>query len=132
MAAPRARVDGRVPVTQTGGALAVAPVDLCLTPLGPGPMVPVPYVNIAPAHALQGGSVGVTLAGASVMLADSILRYSYGNEAGVGGGVRSGMQRGPARAVQHSMVVTMEGQGVVRVGDVTLQNGDNAIGRLTN
>ena len=130
MSAPSARVDGRVPVTKTGGARAVAPVDLCLTPVGPGPMVPVPYVNVAKADALQGGSESVTLGGASVMLADSTLRRSCGNEPGVGGGIRSKTQRGPAQALQHSMVVTLEGQGVVRVGDVTLQNSKNAIGAL--
>lgn len=130
MSAPTTRVEGRAPVTQNGGARAVAPVDLCLTPVGPGPMAPVPYVNVAQASALQGGSTQVTIGGSAVMLADSTLRRSSGNEPGLGGGVRSKMQRGPAQALQHSLVVTIEGQGVVRVGDITLQNGKNVPGTL--
>lgn len=129
MSAPTARIEGKCPVTETSGHQGVAPVDVCLTPVGPN-LVPIPYVNRAQAKELRHGSTTVRIDGAQVMLAGSQLRPSTGNEAGTGGGIASRVTRGPCEALQTSMCVRIEGAHVVRAGDVTLQNGKNAMGSI--
>ena len=122
-------IEGKLAVTKKSNHRAVAPVDVCLTPVGPN-LVPVPYVNVAPSSHLKGGSTTVRIGGAPVMLADSQLRPSTGNEAGVGGGIKSKMTRGPAQPLQTSLWVRIEGAHVARTGDITLQNGKNTLGTL--
>lgn len=129
MSKPTTRIENRCPVTRSSGHVAVAPVDICLTPVGPN-LVPMPYVNRAQAKELRHGSMAVRINGAPVMLAGSQLRPSTGNELGTGGGVASRVTRGPTEALQTSLCVRIEGAHVAREGDVTLQNGKNALGRL--
>ena len=122
-------VEGKAAVTQKSNHKAVAPVDVCLTPVGPN-LVPVPYVNVAPSSHLKSGSATVRVGGAAVMLADSKLRPSTGNEAGAGGGIKSKVTCGPAEPLQTSLWVRIEGAHVVRQGDVIFQNGKNTLGTV--
>jgi hypothetical protein len=126
----RVTIEGSAPVTKKSGHRAIAPGDVCQTPMPNGAIVPVPYVNVAQSSSLRGGSHSVTIGGASVLLGDAELAHSRGNELGTRGGVRSGKTRGPAQPLQTSLHVTIEGQRVVRGGDAILQNGRNALGRL--
>jgi uncharacterized Zn-binding protein involved in type VI secretion len=129
MSRPRVTVEGKLAVTQNSNHKAVAPLDVCLTPVGPN-LAPMPYVNMAPSSHLKGGSATVRIGGARVMLAGSQLRPSTGNEAGVGGGIKSKVTRGPAEPVQTSLWVRIEGAHVVRQGDVVFQNGKNTLGTM--
>lgn len=129
MSRTHVNIEGKRPVTKTSGSKAIAPVDLCLTPVGTT-MVPIPYVNTAPSSHLLGGSATTKIGGASVMLADSRLEPSSGNELGTGGGVFSKVTRGPAHALQTSLTVTIEGEGVARESDVCTNNNRNAVGSL--
>jgi uncharacterized Zn-binding protein involved in type VI secretion len=122
-------LEGRTPIRQNGGAQAVAQKDVCLTPSSTG-WESVNYVNVALASALQNGSTTVTIGGAPVMLEHSTLFPSTGDEAGTGGGVISKTTCGQTEAISTTSTVSIEGQGVVRNGDVTMQNNKNATGTL--
>lgn len=123
------KVEGAAAVTASSNHRATAPVDICLTPVGPN-MVPLPYVNVAPSSHLRNGSETVRIGGGAVMLQDSQLRPSSGNEAGLGGGVRSKITRGPVDPLQTSFFVRVEGAHVVRSGDLVYQNGKNTLGTI--
>jgi len=107
--------------------------DVCLTPAPPGPPVPIPYPNTAqlmmaipptanmkhlimmmPAH-----NIGTTIP------------MSMGDNAGVVGGVASGMMMGPSRHIKGSMKVFTGGMPATRMLDTTMQNMTNAPGGMT-
>lgn len=124
MAQPIAIADG----------IAMAPADLCLTPAPPGSPVPVPYPNIAQLADATGtstdGGEPVYAGGKAILLADSEIPQSTGDQAGSAGGVTSGVTRGKATFTSSSTTVLVHGKGVVRFGDQTSQNGGNALGTV--
>ena len=68
--------------------------DICLTPMGPI-MVPVPYQIVAFPEKAVGTSPNVKFGGEPVLLVGrSQIMNVEGNEAGIGGGVISGCNRG--------------------------------------
>jgi hypothetical protein len=123
------------PIAITKG-VAVAFPDVCRTP--PPPPVLVPYPNVAKLDQASGVSdaAGRELligpAGDHVLLADAKVDTSTGDEAGSGGGVRSGRVAGPCTVVQASQSVLYGPQrkGVARFLDRTEQNDGNAQGNL--
>src|SRR5690242_18545936 len=73
-------------------AISTSP-DVCLTPLGPI-MVPVPYQIVAHLDQASMPSHNVKFAGEPALLVEqSMVMKVEGNEAGVGGGIKSGHNR---------------------------------------
>lgn len=92
--------------------------DVCLTPRGAG-MVPVPYQIICPD--LSGSekvAQTVRFNGApAFQWSHSLAPPVTGDEAGIGGGVMSGVNTGKVWAVEASTNVRAEGRRIVRHGD---------------
>lgn len=115
--------------------IAFAFPDICFTPAPPAPAIPIPYPNIAQlADALPvAGTSGnaVTAGGTPVLLANSVVETSSGDEAGTSGGQLSGQPpMGECEIASASTTVFANGQGVVRFGDPTKQNTKNADGTV--
>jgi hypothetical protein len=106
----------------SGTAIAAAP-DACKTP-SPGGPVPLPYPNVAMSSDLAMGTVTVSAEGQPVATKDACFAVSTGDEAGVAGGVVSGVIKGKAKFVNYSMDVKYEGANVARLGDPMTMNGN--------
>jgi uncharacterized Zn-binding protein involved in type VI secretion len=120
---------GQPIATQTAGGICLAVPDVCLTPTAAGP-VPVPYPNMGDLGQAVKVSTSVTIGGKAVILADSEIPTTTGDEAGSVGGVSSGMIKGKVTFTTSSTKVKVEGKGVVRLGDTTQQNNGNAVGTV--
>jgi uncharacterized Zn-binding protein involved in type VI secretion len=72
----------------------------------------------------------VLMCGMPALTKASKISISSGDEAGVAGGVVSGKMMGPAEFVLGSLVVKLEGNPAVRLGDPTKHNDGNAIGSV--
>lgn len=113
--------------------MAFAFPDVCNTPTPGGPPVPIPYPNIAQlADATPNSATGgapVFANGKPIVLSNSMIPTSTGDEAGSAGPIK-----GPCTFSTASATVKINGQGVVRFGDSTEQNkgnpNGNAIGQV--
>ncbi|WP_437318427.1 PAAR-like domain-containing protein [Sorangium sp. So ce385] len=116
--------NGRLVLHQGDGLTHVAaPPDVCKVPTPAGP-VPTPFVNTAQDAMLAKGSKQTSIAGNPVALASSELSTSAGDEPGTAGGVISSKIKGKLTWGGSSMDVKVEGKGVARFLDPTLQNGN--------
>ncbi|KYF77333.1 hypothetical protein BE20_55785 [Sorangium cellulosum] len=116
--------NGRLVLHQGDGLTHVAaPPDVCKVPTPAGP-VPTPFVNTAQDAMLAKGSKQTSIAGNPVALASSELSTSTGDEPGAAGGVISSKIKGKLTWGGSSMDVKVEGKGVARFLDPTLQNGN--------
>ena len=110
-----------------GGLAQASAPDVCLTPGPPSP-VPIPYPNIAVSADLVDGTTSVLVDGGnSVALLGSKLCKSSGDEAGVAGGVSSGMNMSEAAFITFSPNVMMDGKPVCRKTDKLLMNMNNTV-----
>jgi hypothetical protein len=114
--------------TTMEGGMCMGFPDTCLVPAPPAPPIPTPFPNIAMPMMADPTTVVVFIAGMPALFLDSEIPLSNGDQAGLAGGVASGMMMGPARAVMGSFAVMLEGIAAVRLSDPTLQNDDNAPG----
>lgn len=122
------------PIAPTQG-IAFAFPDVCKTPTPGGP-VPIPYPNMAQLDQATGVSDAsnkellVGPASLHVLLLDSEVAVSTGDEAGSVGGVQSGTIKGKCKVVQASGSVLYgpDKKGIARFMDSTKQNNDNANG----
>lgn len=118
--------------------IALAFPDVCNTPAPPGPPVPIPYPNIAQLDQAtgitdQGGKELLVGPGSlHVLLLDSEVSMSTGDEAGSVGGVKSGTIKGPCKITQAgaSVVYGPGEKGIARFMDTTDQNNGNAQGMV--
>jgi hypothetical protein len=121
------------PITVKDGMCFAFP-DVCLTPAPPAPPVPIPYPNIAQLADATGtsadGGDGVFAGGKAILLKDSVIPQSSGDEAGSAGGVTSGTTKGKTEFTSYSSSVKVHGKEVVRFGDATKQNNGNAVGSV--
>ena len=101
--------------------------DVCLTPMGPA-VPPIPYPNIGFARDTSKGPKTVKLDGAMCMVKDAEYSKTSGDEAGVKGGVVSGVNRASAKFTSYSFDVKFEGRNACRLGDMLLQNKGNGAG----
>jgi hypothetical protein len=124
----KVHIRGRAPITAKAGAKAVGGPDVCLTPTPGGPSVPIPYPNTAQSTTLKNGSQRTFVGGHSIMLADSELASSAGDEAGTGGNLLSAKTGGAATAIGTNARVLVEGRPVVCNQDVALLNNQGAMG----
>lgn len=113
----------RSTVHAASGGVGTAFPDVCQTPTPAGP-VPIPYPNVAQSSNMNSGqaSKAVKIDGNAVMLQDTTITMSTGDEAGSAGGVVSGMIKGKAQFVVWSFDVMIEGKGVPRQLDPMVQN----------
>lgn len=97
-------------------AVSLVP-NVCKTPMGPN-LVPVPYPIIADLSDSVEVAKTVRFNGDAVfLLSDSLVTQVTGNEAGTGGGMRSGVNKGKVRATAGSKSFRVEKKYVVRHGD---------------
>ncbi len=100
-----------------------------MTPTSGGP-VPIPYPNQGDLGQATSTSTKVKIKGNPVILQDSQIPSTTGDEAGSVGGVMSGMIQGKVTFATYSTKVKVEGKSVVRMGDTTQQNNNNAVGTV--
>lgn len=105
----------------SGGVTMIFP-DVCKTPAPAGP-IPLPYPNTAMSADTADGSSSVLMNGNPVMLKSSCFAKSVGDEAGSAMGVVSNKISGKAYPKTYSFDVSVEGESVMRVTDIMLQNG---------
>lgn len=119
------------PIAVTDG-IAFAFPNICMTPAPPAPNpVPIPYPSIADLSSADNASENVTAGGKGIILSgETKVGSTSGDEAGIGTGkgVISGTQGGECTFPQGSGTVEVNGKPVVRLGDPTKQNGNNADG----
>ncbi len=114
--------------TKMGGMSQTVP-DVCKTPAPPAPApVPIPYPNLASFTQANPGtcSLKVKIMNQPVFTKASDVLMTSGDEAGVAGGVVSGMIKGPAKAKTFSIKVKVEGNNVVYQTCVIGHNGTSA------
>jgi hypothetical protein len=117
------------PITVTDGICFAFP-DVCLTPAPPSAPVPIPYPNIAQLADATGTASTVNAGGKPVVTEASSIPASSGDEAGSNGGVTSGTTREECKFTTFSATVKANGNGIVRLGDSTSQNKQNAVGTV--
>ena len=107
--------------------VSIAP-DVCLTPVG-NTMVPIPY-NIYDLHGHDDNyTPSVRLRGFAAMVLRSCTTHVHGDEAGTGGGVKSGTHGGICEPIGHEPTVRSEGSPVIRHDDLCWMNNKNTIGK---
>lgn len=116
------------PATTNGGGQCFAFPDTCKTPAPPAPPVPVPYPNIGmPTDANPGTcSLKVLILNKQACTVMTQITRSSGDEAGVAGGVVSGMNLGPVSYLMGSTKVLVEGNPLVTQMSQTAHNGASA------
>ena len=86
--------------------------DICLTPIG-GDWVPVPYTIIGFFGDVANASGDVQFTGQAATNMDCFIPAVIGNEAGTGGGIKSGVNLGACRPSTACRTVFVNGQQVV-------------------
>lgn len=116
------------PATTNGGGQCFAFPDVCKTPAPPAPPVPMPYPNIAMPLDANAGTcskkVKIEMKAACTLMTQ--ISRSSGDEAGVAGGVVSGMNLGPVGYLMGSTRVMVEGNPLVTQMSQTAHNGTSA------
>jgi Domain of unknown function (DUF4150) len=98
--------------------------DVCKTPPN---SIPLPYPNISFATDLAKGTTTVFVSGGNMAAnRGSEFAKSVGDEAGAGGGVKSGVNLAKSTWLLYSMDVFLEGQNACRLTDKMLQNEANS------
>lgn len=121
---------GQPIATKQSGGICFAFPDICLTPVPIVGTVPIPYPNQGNLGNTVSTSTSVKIKGKEIILESSEIPSSTGDEAGVSGGVMSGKIMGKVTFTTYSSKVKVEGKGVVRFGDTTQQNENNAVGTV--
>lgn len=101
--------------------------DACKTPT-PAGTPPIPYPNIGSSIFTTDGPKKVTVDGVMPMVQGAKYPLTNGDEAGVAGGVASGVNLGEAEFMLYSFDVKFEGKNVCRTGDPMFHNKKNAMG----
>lgn len=96
--------------------------DVCLTPTEVGTMVPVGYFIRARAELAIDTNPKHRVDGYPVITMKSRIPTCEGNEAGTGGGVVSGVNKGWCRPIEHSTTQKSGGEWVIREGDLWAMN----------
>ncbi len=109
-----------------GVSVATMP-DVCKTP-SPGGPVPIPYPNISQSATLAKGTTTVKADG-GMMIANkgSEFSLSNGDNAGVGGGVKSSTFMKESTWILYSFDVKVDGKNACRLTDKKFQNHGNTV-----
>lgn len=103
--------------------------DVCKTPSGPA-MVPVPYPIVGMCSALSGDAQSVLMTGMTTFTKATKVTTVVGDEPGVGGGVKSSVNKNTCEPIMASTTVEVEGQGLVRHDDQFQMNNGNTVGKM--
>ena len=114
------------PLATKGGGMAFAFPDVCKVPAPPAPPVPVPFPNSGQCANAINASLLVKVEGKPVLHKMSSIPSSQGDEAGVAGGVVSGVNMQRIAFVQASTKVLVEGSPAVMWMNQSGHNGANA------
>ena len=114
-----------MPASTTGGGQCFAMPDVCKTPTPVGP-VPIPYPNMGNVAQATKTSTKVKFVNKEVVLENSEIPMSQGDEAGTAGGVVSGRNMDKIVFKKGSSKVQIEGKGCVYLTAMTGHNGSNA------
>jgi len=116
-----------LPASCTAGGMCLGFPDVCLTPAPPAPPVPIPYPNMAQCSAAKSGTCSkkVKISNMAAIVVNTEIPMSHGDEAGVNGGVISGVNMGPAKYKKGSSKVKAEGKAVCHLTSMVGQNGSN-------
>lgn len=110
----------------TAGGMAFAFPDTCLVPAPPAPPIPTPFPNTGMLNQATNVSMKVKMVNKETVTLKSKIPKTMGDEAGVNGGVASGMNMGEASFKMGSTKVKIEGQPCVRLTSTTAHNGVSA------
>jgi hypothetical protein len=100
--------------------------DVCLVPAPPAPPIPTPFPNLGQFAMAVLTTIKVLVMNMPALTQSSKIPMSMGDEAGVGGGVMSGMIMGPIAFRTASTKVKFEGQGALLLTAMSAHNGANA------
>ena len=115
-----------MPASSTMGGMAMGFPDVCKVPAPPAPPIPVPFPNIAQVAMATGTSTKVMIMNMPAVVQGAKVPMSNGDEAGVAGGVVSGMNMGPVEFKMGSSKVKFEGKAACTLTSMTAHNGSNA------
>lgn len=107
----------------SGTALAFP--DVCKVPTPGGP-VPTPFPNTGQMALALPGSLKVLIVGSPAINKKCKISLTEGDEGGVAMGVQSNTIKGPAKFLNGSLKVRIQGSPAQRLGDFTSHNKDNA------
>ncbi len=112
---------------ENGTCMTQGPTDVCKVPAPPAPPVPSPFPNIAMCNQANPGTCTkkVKINNQPVITKDTQIPMSSGDEAGVAGGLVSGMIKGPCTFKKFSSKVKFEGVSVVYNTCNTAHNGSS-------
>jgi uncharacterized Zn-binding protein involved in type VI secretion len=120
-------INGLSAVHQGSNGVAMATIpDVCNTPSAGGP-IPIPYPNVAMSSDLVSGTTTVMIDGCSAAIQGCKFIKSTGDEAGVAGGVVSGVFAMEATFLSFSPTVTLDGKPACRLTDKMLMNKGNTV-----
>jgi len=117
----------KMPASTKAGGMCLGAPDVCKTPAPPSPSpVPIPYPNMAQVPTATSTCDTVKVENMDVVVQTSTMSRSNGDEAGVAGGVVSGVFGDQVAYKQGSSKVLAGGKAIVMTTSVTTQNGSNA------
>lgn len=116
-----------MPATCTMAGMCQGTPDVCKTPAPPSPSpVPIPYPNLAQVPMTQSASMKVLIMNKETVCENNTIPRTNGDEAGVAGGVTSGVFGDQMAFKLGSSKVKAEGKKVCMVTSLTAHNGSNA------
>ena len=114
------------PISTNGGGNCMAMPDVCKVPAPPAPPIPTPFPNTGMLSQATNVSMKVKICGKQTITTKSKIPKSMGDEAGVAGGMISGMNMGLVAFQKGSAKVKVEGSPAVSLTSTTAHNGSNA------
>jgi hypothetical protein len=115
-----------LPACTTMAGMCQAMPDVCKVPAPPAPPIPVPFPNIAQCALGVATTMKVMIMNRPAIVQTSKIPISNGDEAGVAGGVVSGMIIGEVQFKIASTKVKFEGKSAVTLTAMTTHNGASA------
>ncbi len=112
--------------TDASKIVSLAP-SVNLTPVG-NQMMPTPYNVVDYGGHDEGYAATVFFTGQRVMRLASLTQHVHGDEAGTGGGAKSGTHGGVCEPIQHAAQFRVEGSPVIRHLDRCWMNNRNTVG----
>lgn len=114
-----------MPASSTMNGSCMGMPNVCKVPAPPAPPIPVPFPSIAQCAMATSTSTKVMIMNMPAIVLNTQIPQSSGDEAGVAGGVISGMNMGPAIYKMGSSKVKFEGKSACMLTSTTSHNGSN-------
>ena len=113
--------------TTMQGGMCIAMPDVCKVPAPPAPPIPTPFPNQGMCQTANSSTCAqkVYISNMNAATIKTEIPQSMGDEAGVAGGLVSGMIKGPVKFTMGSVKVMIEGSPAIKLTAPTTQNGSN-------